>query len=104
MTAATALSKTRKPRTTPANLIAAEFATRRTPEPAAAPVPAPSQSPIVLIFWIAVIAIALFKVAAKVIALLLPVVKAIVSQAAKFVDAQRGGRVIDFRVYDPIFG
>lgn len=103
MTATTA-TKTRKPRTTAASLIAAEFASRQplpTPEPTAsdAPVPAPA-SPVILIFILAVAAIAIFKLATKAIALLLP----IASQAAKFVNAQRGGRVIDFRVYDPIFG
>jgi hypothetical protein len=102
MTTATVPARTRKPRTTPANLIATEFASRQ-PLPAAQPatVPAPvPTSPVILVFILAVAAIALFRLALAAV----PVINYGIKKLVKFVATQRGGRIIDFRIYDPIFG
>jgi hypothetical protein len=102
MTTATAPARTRKPKATAANLIASEFASRQPlpiPEPAAPAAPTPT-SPVILVFILAVAAIALFRLALAAV----PVINYGVKKLVKFVDTQRGGRVIDFRIYDPIFG
>jgi hypothetical protein len=102
MTVAVATARTRKPRTTPANLIAAEFASRQ-PLPAAqpaAPVATIPVSPVILVFILAVAAIALFRIALAAV----PVINYGIKKLVKFVATQRGGRAIDFRIYDPIFG
>jgi hypothetical protein len=103
MTVATAPARTRKPRTTPANLIAAEFAARQ-PLPAAQPATAPAApipaSPVILVFILAVAATLLFRLALAAV----PVINYGIKKLVKFVATQRGGRIIDFRIYDPIFG
>jgi hypothetical protein len=105
MTATTkTATKTRKPRTTPASLIAAEFASRQpVPAPELAPPAAPA-SPVILVFILAVAAIVLFKVSIGCGRIAYQSVKFIATKIINFVAIQRGGRVIDFRVYDPIFG
>lgn len=95
--------KTRKPRTTPAALIASEFAAR---QPLPAPEPATTSnatSPVILVFILAVAAIVLFQVAIGLGAISWQATKFIATKAAKFIAIQRGGQPIDFRVYAPIF-
>jgi hypothetical protein len=126
MTVATAPARTRKPKATAANLIASEFAAYQ-PLPAAqpaapaAPIPASSASrssevpsakadgsrtdacvarPVILVFILAVAATLLFRLALATV----PVINYGIKKLVKFVATQRGGRAIDFRVYDPIFG
>jgi hypothetical protein len=66
---------------------------------ATAPVVEIPASPVILVFILAVAAIALFRLALAAA----PVINYGIKKLVKFVDTQRGGRAIDFRVYDPIF-
>jgi hypothetical protein len=115
----TTATRARKPRTTAATLIAAEYSQRTTAKvqslftvdewaaPAAEPIAlgaseaiAPNaSSAAILVFMVAVVAILIFRAALAAV----PVIGYGIKKLLQFVSEQRGGKVVDFRVYAPIF-
>jgi hypothetical protein len=107
--------RTRKPKATAATLIATEYSQRTTPQveslftadewaqtPAHSSASAPavnSASPVILFFIVAAAAILLFRAALA----LAPVINYGIKKLLHFVSEQRGGKVVDFGVYSPIF-
>jgi hypothetical protein len=129
MSTATASRTARKTPNTAASLIASEFATRQSQPPAPATtklttlsdgsiwdevvLPAPAEShpaaanqtasPVILVLIAFLIVTVLVKVSIAIILIVAKITKKIAHQIAAFAATQMGSRVIDYRVYAPIF-
>jgi hypothetical protein len=110
----TAASRTaRKPRTTTASLIASEFSTcqenslkKSSKQEAVAPAPVTetqTASPVILVLIAFVVVTVLVKLSIGLTLITAKITKKIAHQIAAFWGTQMGAKVVDYRVYAPIF-